>query len=130
MKRVAAAIDERREDLAYTLALDQGKPKVAEAYDEVEELIAYFEMASADATRMDGVIPPRWTRASVSSCSGSPAAWSRSSALELAVHDAGEILAPSIATGTPWCGPRRQPPRSARSGSPSASRRPTYRPAS
>ena len=58
MKRVAAAIDERREDLARTLALDQGKPSAAEAYDEVEELIAYFEMATADATRMDGVIPP------------------------------------------------------------------------
>ena len=58
MRRVAAAIDARRDDLAHTLALDQGKPKRAEAYDEVQELIAYFEMAAADATRMDGVIPP------------------------------------------------------------------------
>ena len=58
MKRVAAAIDERREALADTLALDQGKPKKAEAYDEVEELIAYFEMASADATRAEGLLPP------------------------------------------------------------------------
>ena len=58
MKRVAVEIDRAREDLAHTLALDQGKPKVAEAYDEVEELIAYFEMGAADATRMDGVIPP------------------------------------------------------------------------
>jgi acyl-CoA reductase-like NAD-dependent aldehyde dehydrogenase len=58
MKRVAGAIDTRREDLAHTLALDQGKPKKVEAYDEVEELIAYFEMAAADAVRMDGVLPP------------------------------------------------------------------------
>jgi acyl-CoA reductase-like NAD-dependent aldehyde dehydrogenase len=58
MKRVAAAIDERRESLAHTLALDQGKPKKAEAYDEVEELIAYFEMAAADAVRMEGLLPP------------------------------------------------------------------------
>jgi acyl-CoA reductase-like NAD-dependent aldehyde dehydrogenase len=58
MGRVADAIDERREDLAHTLTLDQGKPKKAEAYDEVQELIAYFEMASADATRMEGIAPP------------------------------------------------------------------------
>jgi succinate-semialdehyde dehydrogenase/glutarate-semialdehyde dehydrogenase len=58
MRRVAGAIDARREELAHTLALDQGKPKRAEAHDEVGELIAYFEMAAADATRMDGVLPP------------------------------------------------------------------------
>jgi acyl-CoA reductase-like NAD-dependent aldehyde dehydrogenase len=58
MRRVAAAIDERRDDLARMLALDQGKPLVAEARDEVEELIAYFDMAAADATRMDGLMPP------------------------------------------------------------------------
>jgi acyl-CoA reductase-like NAD-dependent aldehyde dehydrogenase len=58
MARVASIIDERREDLAWTLTLDQGKPLAAEAYDEVDELIAYFEMASADATRLYGSIPP------------------------------------------------------------------------
>jgi acyl-CoA reductase-like NAD-dependent aldehyde dehydrogenase len=58
MERVAAAIGERRDDLAHTLALDQGKPKKAEAYDEVDELVVYFEMAAADARRMDGVLPP------------------------------------------------------------------------
>ena len=58
MKRIAAAIDDRRDELAHTLALDQGKPLEAEARDEVEELVAYFEMAAADATRAEGVIPP------------------------------------------------------------------------
>lgn len=58
MARIATLIDERREDLAWTLTLDQGKPLAAEAYDEVDELIAYFEMASADATRLDGSMPP------------------------------------------------------------------------
>ncbi|MEA2522489.1 MAG: hypothetical protein QOI81_2135 [Actinomycetota bacterium] len=58
MKRVMQAIDARREDLAQALALDQGKPLAAEARDEVEELIAYFEMAAADATRMEGLLPP------------------------------------------------------------------------
>jgi acyl-CoA reductase-like NAD-dependent aldehyde dehydrogenase len=58
MKRVAAVIDERRDAMARVLTLDQGKPLVAEARDEVEELLAYFEMAAADAVRMEGLLPP------------------------------------------------------------------------
>jgi succinate-semialdehyde dehydrogenase/glutarate-semialdehyde dehydrogenase len=58
LTRVAEAIDARREELAHTLTLDQGKPKRAEAYDEVEELLAYFESGAADATRTEGVIAP------------------------------------------------------------------------
>jgi succinate-semialdehyde dehydrogenase/glutarate-semialdehyde dehydrogenase len=58
MRRMAEIVRKRRDDLAGTLSLDQGKPLRAEANDEVEELIAYFEMASADATRIDGLIPP------------------------------------------------------------------------
>lgn len=56
--RIAAVIDKRREDLAQTLTLDQGKPLHAEAYEEVDELIEYFSMAAADVTRLDGVMPP------------------------------------------------------------------------
>jgi acyl-CoA reductase-like NAD-dependent aldehyde dehydrogenase len=58
LRRVAGALDARRDDLAHTLTLDQGKPRRAEADDEVEELIAYFEMAAAEATRMEGLLPP------------------------------------------------------------------------
>jgi succinate-semialdehyde dehydrogenase/glutarate-semialdehyde dehydrogenase len=58
MKRMAEEVDRRRDDLARTLTLDQGKPLRAEAYDEVEELIAYFDMAAADATRTEGLMPP------------------------------------------------------------------------
>jgi acyl-CoA reductase-like NAD-dependent aldehyde dehydrogenase len=58
MIRIAEIIEERREDLAETLTLDQGKPLAAEAYDEVDELVAYFEMASADVTRLEGAMPP------------------------------------------------------------------------
>jgi acyl-CoA reductase-like NAD-dependent aldehyde dehydrogenase len=58
LRRVAEAFDARREELVHTLALDQGKPKLAEAGDEVDELIAYFEMAAAEATRMEGLLPP------------------------------------------------------------------------
>jgi len=61
MRRVAEAIDRRRDEMARTLALDQGKPLRAEAFDEVEELIAYFDMAAADAVRVEGLIPPSVT---------------------------------------------------------------------
>jgi acyl-CoA reductase-like NAD-dependent aldehyde dehydrogenase len=58
LRRVAETVGERRDDLARTLALDQGKPLRAEAHDEVDELVAYFDMAAADATRIEGLMPP------------------------------------------------------------------------
>jgi acyl-CoA reductase-like NAD-dependent aldehyde dehydrogenase len=58
MERVAELIEERRDDLARTLTLDQGKPLRAEAYGEVEELVLYWRMAAADATRVAGSMPP------------------------------------------------------------------------
>ena len=58
MERVADLIEERRDDLARTLTLDQGKPLHAESYGEVEELVVYWRMAAADATRLAGSMPP------------------------------------------------------------------------
>ncbi len=58
MERIGDLVEERRDDLARTLTLDQGKPLHAEAYAEVEELIAYWRMAAADATRLEGAMPP------------------------------------------------------------------------
>ena len=58
MERVADLVEERRDDLARTLTLDQGKPLHAEAYDEIDELVVYWRMAAADATRLAGSMPP------------------------------------------------------------------------
>jgi acyl-CoA reductase-like NAD-dependent aldehyde dehydrogenase len=58
LERIAAVIEGRRDELARVLTLDQGKPLQAEAYGEVEELVLYFRMAAADATRIEGLIPP------------------------------------------------------------------------
>ncbi|HSL00490.1 MAG TPA: aldehyde dehydrogenase family protein [Rubrobacteraceae bacterium] len=58
MERIVELMQERREELAWTLTLDQGKPLAAEAYDEVDELTDYFRRAAADATRLDGHLPP------------------------------------------------------------------------
>jgi acyl-CoA reductase-like NAD-dependent aldehyde dehydrogenase len=58
LERIAATIEARRDALARVLTLDQGKPLQAEAYGEVDELVLYFRMAAADATRIEGLIPP------------------------------------------------------------------------
>ena len=58
LEGVADLVQERRDDLARTLTLDQGKPFYSEAYDEVGELEEYFRMAAADATRIEGLMPP------------------------------------------------------------------------
>jgi acyl-CoA reductase-like NAD-dependent aldehyde dehydrogenase len=58
MERVAATIEERRDDLAHALTLDQGKPLRAESYAEVDELVEYWRMAAGDARRLEGLMPP------------------------------------------------------------------------
>jgi acyl-CoA reductase-like NAD-dependent aldehyde dehydrogenase len=56
-ERIAAGIAGRRDELAQVLSSDQGKPLVAEAYDEVDELAEYFRMAGEDAKRAAGSLP-------------------------------------------------------------------------
>ena len=57
MNVVGDIIESRRDELARTLTLDQGKPLRAEAYDEVDELIEYWRMAAEDAKRLGGELP-------------------------------------------------------------------------
>ena len=57
MHAVGDIIESRREDLARTLTLDQGKPLHAEAYGEVDELVEYWRMAAEDAKRLGGELP-------------------------------------------------------------------------
>ena len=56
-EKFVAGIGARREELARTLTLDQGKPLAAEAFDEVDELAEYFRMAGQDAKRRAGALP-------------------------------------------------------------------------
>src|SRR5471030_849071 len=53
LNRVADAVEHRREELAHTLTLDQGKP-LCESRDEVEELVAYWRNAAEDGKRLEG----------------------------------------------------------------------------
>jgi succinate-semialdehyde dehydrogenase/glutarate-semialdehyde dehydrogenase len=57
MHAVGDIIQSRRNELARTLTLDQGKPLQAEAFDEVDELIEYWRMAAEDAKRLGGELP-------------------------------------------------------------------------
>jgi succinate-semialdehyde dehydrogenase/glutarate-semialdehyde dehydrogenase len=57
LHRVADVIESRRDALARTLTLDQGKPLRAEAYDEVAELVTYWRMAAEDTKRLGGLLP-------------------------------------------------------------------------
>src|SRR3954452_20635042 len=56
LHRVADAVEKRREELAHTLTLDQGKP-VRESHDEVEELVQYWRNAAEDGKRLEGRLP-------------------------------------------------------------------------
>jgi acyl-CoA reductase-like NAD-dependent aldehyde dehydrogenase len=57
LHRVADVIEARRDALARTLTLFQGKPLRAEAYDEVDELVTYWRMAAEDGKRRGGLLP-------------------------------------------------------------------------
>ncbi|MGB9184326.1 MAG: aldehyde dehydrogenase family protein [Solirubrobacteraceae bacterium] len=57
MHAVGDLIESRRDALAHTLTLDQGKPLHTEAFDEVDELVEYWRMAAEDAKRLGGGHP-------------------------------------------------------------------------
>ena len=60
MHRVGDEIEKRRELLAHTLTLDQGKP-LHESRDEVEELVAYWRNAAEDGKRLEGRLANSFT---------------------------------------------------------------------
>jgi acyl-CoA reductase-like NAD-dependent aldehyde dehydrogenase len=55
---IADLIDERREDMARELTLEQGKPFVAEALPDIEETAENFRIAAEDVKRMETAIIP------------------------------------------------------------------------
>ncbi len=57
MHAIGDVIESRRDELARTLTLDQGKPLRAEAFDEVDELVEYWRGAAEDAKRLGGELP-------------------------------------------------------------------------
>jgi acyl-CoA reductase-like NAD-dependent aldehyde dehydrogenase len=60
MHRIADEVEKRRDSLAHTLTLDQGKP-LHESRDEVEELVAYWRNAAEDGKRLEGRLANSFT---------------------------------------------------------------------
>jgi acyl-CoA reductase-like NAD-dependent aldehyde dehydrogenase len=56
--RIADVIDERKEDFARELSLEQGKPYRAEAIPDIEETADNFRIAAEDVKRMETAIIP------------------------------------------------------------------------
>jgi acyl-CoA reductase-like NAD-dependent aldehyde dehydrogenase len=56
LHRAADVMERRKDELARMNTLDQGKPLVAEAAVEVEELVQFFHMAAEDGVRLEGSI--------------------------------------------------------------------------
>ncbi|HLA43109.1 MAG TPA: aldehyde dehydrogenase family protein [Aggregatilineales bacterium] len=56
LENAAGIVTQRRDEMAYILTLEQGKPLHHEAYVEVDEVIAYLRMVAADVTRLEGHI--------------------------------------------------------------------------
>ncbi len=57
MHAVADVIVTRRDELARTLTLEQGKPLHVEAFPEVDELVEYWRLAAEDGRRLSGELP-------------------------------------------------------------------------
>lgn len=55
---IAALIDERREEFARELSLEQGKPYTAEALPDIDETAENFRIAAEDVKRMETAIIP------------------------------------------------------------------------
>ena len=55
---IADLIEERKEEFARELSLEQGKPYVAEAIPDIEETAEYFRIAAEDVKRMESAVIP------------------------------------------------------------------------
>ena len=92
MHAVGDLIEARRDDLARTLTLDQGKPLRAEAFGEVDELVEYWRMAAEDAKRLGGRAAELVLSGQARDAGAPPARRRRrDQPVELAVHDAGRV---------------------------------------
>src|SRR4026209_2210609 len=55
---IAHLIEERKEDFARELSLEQGKPYIAEAIPDIEETAENFRIAAEDVKRMESAVIP------------------------------------------------------------------------
>ena len=131
MHRVGDEIEKRRDELAHVLTLDQGKP-LHESRDEVEELVAYWRNAAEDGKRLEGRLANSFTPGKRVLLVRRPrGVIGVITPVELAVHDArGADRAGARVRQHGRLDARVDDCRVRDARSPSASSRPTCRPAS
>jgi succinate-semialdehyde dehydrogenase/glutarate-semialdehyde dehydrogenase len=97
---IADAIDERTEELARELSLEQGKPFRAEAVAEIEETAENFRLAAEDVKRLEtAVIPSQDVNKRILTFRKPNGVYAAITPWNFPVTIPGELIAPGIAAG-------------------------------
>jgi succinate-semialdehyde dehydrogenase/glutarate-semialdehyde dehydrogenase len=98
--RIADALDERTEELARELSLEQGKPFRAEAVAEIEETAENFRLAAEDVKRLEtAVIPSQDVNKRILTFRKPNGVYAAITPWNFPVTIPGELIAPGIAVG-------------------------------
>ena len=98
--RIADALDERTEELARELSLEQGKPFRAEAVAEIEETAENFRLAAEDVKRLEtAVIPSQDVNKRILTFRKPNGVYAAITPWNFPVTIPGELIAPGIAAG-------------------------------
>jgi succinate-semialdehyde dehydrogenase/glutarate-semialdehyde dehydrogenase len=98
--RIADALDERTEELARELSLEQGKPFRAEAVPEIEETAENFRLAAEDVKRLEtAVIPSQDVNKRILTFRKPNGVYAAITPWNFPVTIPGELIAPGIAVG-------------------------------
>lgn len=100
LHRTADLIEDRTEELARELTLEQGKPMHTEAMEEVEETAGNFRMAAEDVKRMDTAVIPSETRGKMVFTFRKPnGVFAIITPWNFPIMIPSELVAPALATG-------------------------------
>ncbi len=98
--RIADLLEERVEELARALTLEQGKPYTAEAVPEVEETAENFRVAAEDAKRLESaVIPSQDVNKRILTFRKPNGVYAAITPWNFPLEIPGELLAPGLAVG-------------------------------
>lgn len=100
LHRAADIVEERLDDLARELALEQGKPMRTEAVEEIEETAGNLRMAAEDVKRMDTAVIPAERRGKMVFTFRKPnGVFAMITPWNFPMMIPSELIAPALATG-------------------------------
>jgi succinate-semialdehyde dehydrogenase/glutarate-semialdehyde dehydrogenase len=100
LHRAADIVEERHDELAHALALEQGKPLRTEAVEEIEETAGNLRMAAEDAKRMDTAVIPSERRGKIVLTFRKPiGVFATITPWNFPMMIPSELIAPALATG-------------------------------